>query len=149
MDEDVIHVNCDITFIDEFAEEVIHHRLKGGGGVCEAKEHDHRFEEATIRLECSLPLVAVAHANVVISPSDIQLRKERRPAAVHSRESVHELPDEWKRGGIANGERVESSVILDGSEIAILLLDKEEWKRVRGLGLADVPLFKVFCNELL
>ena len=106
MDEDIIHINRDITFVDEFVEKVVHHRLEGGGGICEAEEHDHRFEEAAIRLEHSLPLVSIAHANIVISPTDIQLCEERRPVAVHSRESIHELSNEWEWGGIANGECV-------------------------------------------
>ena len=115
MDKDIIHVNGDIAFVDKFAKEVIHHGLEGRGSIREAKEHDHRFKETAICFECGLPLVAVAHADIVISPSDIQLRKERRPAAVHPRESVHELADERERGGVANGERVQSSVVLDGS----------------------------------
>ena len=71
VDEDVVHVDRDIAFVDEFAEKVVHHRLKGGGGICEAKEHDHWFEETVIRLECGLPLVAVVHADIVIPPMDI------------------------------------------------------------------------------
>ena len=106
MDEDIIHINCNIAFIDEFVEKVVHHRLEGGRSVGEAKEHDHWFEEATIRLECCLPLIAIAHANVIISPTDIQLREKCRPAAVHPRESIHEFSDEREWGGIANGECV-------------------------------------------
>ena len=71
MDEDVIHINCNIAFIDKFAEKVVHHRLEGCGGVREAKEHDHGFKETVIRLERGLPLIAVAHADVVIPPADI------------------------------------------------------------------------------
>ena len=106
MDEDIIHINCNVAFVDEFVEKVIHHRLEGGGGICEAKEHDHWFEEAAICLERSLPLVAIVHADVVIPPADIQLHKECRPATVHSRESIHKLSDEREWGGIANGECV-------------------------------------------
>ena len=124
MDEDVVHINHNITFIDEFSEEVVHHRLEGGGGVCEAKEHDHGFEEASIRFERSFPLVAIAHANVIVPPTDIQLRKERRPAAMHSCESIHELSNEWEWSGVANSECVQPAVVLDGSEITILFLDK-------------------------
>ena len=71
VDKDVVHIYGDIAFIDEFAEEVIHHRLEGGGGIREAKEHDHWFEETAIRLERGLPLVAVFHTNVVVPPTDI------------------------------------------------------------------------------
>ena len=106
MDEDIIHINCDVALSDEFVKEVVHHRLEGGGGICEAKEHDHWFEEAAIRFECGFPLVTVTHTDIVIPPTDIQLHKERRPAAVHSCESIHKLSDEREWGGIANSERV-------------------------------------------
>ena len=132
MDEDVVHVNRDVTFVDEFTEEVIHHGLEGCRGVCEAEEHDHRFEEAAIRFECSLPLVAIVHADVVIPPTDIQLCKECRPAAVHPRESIHKFSNEWERGSVANSEGVQSVVVLDGSEVAVLLLDEEKGKCVGG-----------------
>jgi hypothetical protein len=94
VDENVVHVDCNVAFVNEVMEEVVHHRLEGGGGIREAKKHDHRFKEATIGFERGFPLVTVMHADVVIPPTDIQLRKERRPAAVHSRESIHKFPDE-------------------------------------------------------
>ena len=71
MDKNVIHIDGDITFVDEFAKKVVHHRLEGRGGVCEAEEHDHWFEQAAIRLERGFPLVAVVHSDVVVPPSDI------------------------------------------------------------------------------
>ena len=104
--------------------------MEGSGGIREAEKHDHWFEEATIRLECGFPLVTVAHSNIIVPPPDIQLRKERRPAAVHSRESIHEFPDEREWGGIANGEGVQSAVVLNQSEIAVFLFNKEERERI-------------------
>ena len=80
--------------------------MEGGGGIRKAEEHDHQFKETVVHLERSLPLITVTHADVVVPPSDIQLRKERRPAAVHSRESIHKLPDEREWGGVTDGERV-------------------------------------------
>ena len=133
MDEDVVHVDCNIAFVDEFTEKMIHHRLESCGCIREAKEHDHWFEEAAIRLECGLPLIAISHTDVVVPLTDIQLRKERRPVAVYPCESIHELSDEQEWGGIANGECVQSAVVLNGSKIAILLLDEEEWECVGGL----------------
>jgi hypothetical protein len=70
---------------------MVHHGLEGGWGVGEAEKHHHRFEQSSVCFECGLPLVAVAYVDVVIPPSDIQLRKERRPAAVHSRELIHKF----------------------------------------------------------
>ena len=48
-----------------------------------------------------------------------------------------------------DSEHVQTAVILDRLEIAILLLDKEERECVRGFGLADISFFQVLCNELL
>ena len=149
VDENIIHVNGDVAFVDELTEEVVHHGLEGGGGICEAKEHDHWLKEAAIRFERGLPLVAIAHTDIVVPPTDIQLRKERRPAAVHPCESIHELSDEWEWGGVVHSEGVQSAVILDRSEITIFLLNEEEGECIRGFGLADVSLFKVLCDEFL
>ena len=68
---------------------------------------------------------------------------------MHSRESIHKLSDERERGGVANGKGVQSAVILDRSEVAVLLLDKEKGKCIGGFQLAYVSLFEVLCNELL
>ena len=149
VDENVIHVNCNVSFINEFVEEVIHHRLEGSWGVRKAEKHDHGFEQSSVSLKGGLPLVAVAHMDVIIPPMDIQLREERQPAAVHPRESIHKLPNERKWGGIANHEGVQSSVVLDRSKIAVLLLTEEERGHVRGFGLAYIPLLEVFCDEFL
>ena len=77
MDQDVVHVDGNISFVNEFAEKVVHHQLEGGRGVCKAEEHNHWFEQTVVRLECGLPFIAIAHSNVIVTPADIQLRKER------------------------------------------------------------------------
>ena len=71
MNEDVVHINGDISFIDQVAKYEVHHGLERGGGVREAKEHDHGFEKAAICLESGFPLIAISNAYVVIAPSDI------------------------------------------------------------------------------
>jgi hypothetical protein len=64
-------------------------------------------------------------ADVVVPPTDIKLRKECQLTTVHSREPIHEFANEGEQGGVSDSESVELSVILDRSEIAILLLDEE------------------------
>ena len=95
MDEDIIHVNSNIAFVDQFAKDEVHHGLERSGGVREAEEHDHGFKEAVIRFESSFPLVPVSNAYIIVSPSDIQLREECRSATVHSCEAIHEFSYEW------------------------------------------------------
>jgi hypothetical protein len=43
-DEDVVEVNADDTFHNKVLEDVVHHGLEGGGGVCESKKHHQGFE---------------------------------------------------------------------------------------------------------
>jgi hypothetical protein len=40
-------------------------------------------------------LVTITHTDIVISPTDVQLRKECRSATMHPRESIHQFSYEW------------------------------------------------------
>jgi hypothetical protein len=82
--------------------------------------------------ESGLPLVAIMDANIVVPPSDIKLHKECQLMTVHSREPIHEFVYEGEQGSISDGESVELLIVLDGLEIAILLLNKEERESVSG-----------------
>jgi hypothetical protein len=76
VDKDIIHIDSDVSLVDQFSENEIHHRLEGGGCVCETEEHDHGFEEASIGFKGRFPLIIVTNTNVVISPANVQLREE-------------------------------------------------------------------------
>src|SRR5882724_7079693 len=71
--EDVVHIDGHYSFINEFLEDVIHHHLECGGTVHEAKEHDQRFEKASVCPKGGLPLVSFFDLNVVVSPENVQL----------------------------------------------------------------------------
>ena len=71
-DEDVIHVDDYNSFINEFSEDVIHHRLEHRRAVSETKEHDKRFKQASVHPEGCLPLVSILDSHIVVSPSDLQ-----------------------------------------------------------------------------
>ena len=71
VDEDVVHIDSDVTFVDQFSENEVHHGLEGGWSVRETKEHDHRFEKAAVCLKGGFPLVSVTNAYVVVPPSNI------------------------------------------------------------------------------
>ena len=72
---DVVHVDNNLSSIDEVAEEVVHYGLESGEGVGKAEEHHERFEKPSVHLECHLPFIAILHLDVVIAPSDIKLGK--------------------------------------------------------------------------
>jgi uncharacterized protein YfaA (DUF2138 family) len=129
VDKDIVHVDHDISLIDEVTEYVVYHQLKGSWGIREAKKHDHWFKQPSVGFE-HFPLVTIVDANVVISPTDVQLRKECRSMTVHSCEPIHEFTYQGERGSILYSEGVQFVVILDGSKIAILLLDEEEWEHI-------------------
>jgi hypothetical protein len=44
VDEDVVHIDRDVSLVDQITEDVVHHGLEGRQGIREAKEHDHQFE---------------------------------------------------------------------------------------------------------
>ena len=71
MDEDVIHVNGDVAFVDQFAKDEVHHGLERGRGIRETEKHDHGLEKAAVRFKGGFPLVAVSNTYVVVSPSDV------------------------------------------------------------------------------
>ena len=73
--QDIIHIDCHISFINKVLEDVIHHGLEGGWTVGEAKEHDQGFEEALIHLEGGFPLVSLFDSHIVVSPMYIQFCK--------------------------------------------------------------------------
>ena len=52
-------------------EDVVHHRLEGGGAVRKAEEHDQGFEQATVGSEGGLPLVSLLYPDVVKAPADV------------------------------------------------------------------------------
>ena len=75
-DQDVVHVNYNLSCACEFAKGCVHHCLKGAWGVYESKEHDVWFVEAQIDFEGSLPLVSFLNMDVVVSPVNIQFSEE-------------------------------------------------------------------------
>ena len=70
-DQDVVQVDHHDTFCYEVPEDVVHHRLEGGGAVGHAKEHYQRFKQVSIGLEDCLPLISGLDADVVETPTNI------------------------------------------------------------------------------
>ena len=56
---------------------MVHERLESRWSVAETEEHDGRFKETKRGNECSLPLIFLTNADVVESPSDVELSKYR------------------------------------------------------------------------
>ncbi len=91
VDQDVIQVHGHLSFSDEIAEDVVHHPLKGGRRVRESKEHNGGLVQAPVRTEGGLLLVSLLNPDVVVGPTNIQLREVFSPT-----ESVDEFRDEGR-----------------------------------------------------
>jgi len=64
-DEDVVQIDHDHAFRDEVLEDVVHHRLEGGGAVREAEEHDKGLVQAMVGWEGTLPFVSFLYLDIV------------------------------------------------------------------------------------
>jgi hypothetical protein len=73
-------------------------------------------------LKGSLPLIALSDANIIVSPSYIELGEVSRAL-----ESMDEIVDEGEGVSIFSHDGVECSIVLDEAELTILLLDEEDW----------------------
>ena len=72
-DQDVVQVDHHDTFRYEVPEDIVHHSLEGGRAVSHAKEHYQGFEQTSIGPEGCFLLISGLNANVVETPTNIQL----------------------------------------------------------------------------
>ena len=128
---------------------MVHHGLECGRRICESKEHDHGLEKSSVRLERGLPLISVANPDVVVAPTDVELHKQGRGLSVYSRKTVHEFSDEGKWGRVVYSPGIKFAIVLDGSEVAVLLFDVEERECVWGFRVPNVSFGEVLVDELL
>ncbi|KAF9795956.1 hypothetical protein IEO21_11043 [Rhodonia placenta] len=82
-------------------EDVIHHRLEGRGGIGEAEEHHQGFVQSSVSYKGRLPFVTGFDPDVVVSPSNIELRKECGTA-----ELIHHFGDQWQWVAILDSDRI-------------------------------------------
>ena len=143
-DKEVVHINDEPSFGDHVLERVVHESLKCGRRVGKSKEHHRWFEEALVRDEGGLPLVAIFDANIVVSPANIKLGEQFGVF-----ELVDEVGDEGEWVGVLGGMFVQVAVILTRAEAAIFLLDKEEQGCLGGIRGADFSAIEVFLEEIL
>src|SRR5258707_6826703 len=95
-------------FVDERAEDVVHHHLEGRRGVCQSKEHYHWFKDAITRLECHLKLISVTYPYIIVSPSYVESRIDECFCEV-----CNHLGNKGEWCVVRDGIFVEVSVVLD------------------------------------
>src|SRR5258708_3237331 len=76
VDKDVVHVAYDFAMVDELMKDVIHHCLEHHRGVAQSKEHDSWFEQASVSLECGLPLITLLDPHIVEPPVEVEYGEE-------------------------------------------------------------------------
>jgi hypothetical protein len=117
---------------DFLSEDVVHHGLKGCWRICESKEHNRWFEQSFARFKGCLPFVSLFDTDVVVSPSYVEFGEQ-----FLSGEVVDQFSDERKWVFIGDSPLVQSSIVLDWSELSVFLFDKEESAGVGGVGSSD------------
>src|SRR6266446_1761393 len=104
-DEDVVQVYNDDAVGNELLEDVVHHGLKRRRTIGESEEHDEWFEQPAVSAKSGFPLVALLHADIVETPSDIQFRE-----VLGSPELSDELWDERQWVFVLHSHGVEHAV---------------------------------------
>src|SRR5712671_794960 len=132
VDGDVVHVNHYAPFVDEVAEDCVHHGLEGGRRVSEAKKHDCWLVKSFVGYERRLPSVFWFNQYFVVSPLDIDASELC---------TVSQLVDqgryEGERVAVLDRPGVHWPIVLDGPELSVLFLDEEEGRGVGALGWLD------------
>ncbi|KAG5350263.1 hypothetical protein C0989_011860 [Termitomyces sp. Mn162] len=147
IDEDVVKVYAHYTLCYEVPEDVVHYGLKGSRAIGESEEHNEQLKQSPVGPEGGLLLISFLDVHIVVTPPDVQFSEVSCTPEV-----VDELRDEEEGVTVFHCHSIENPVVLDQSEQAILLLDKEDWRGHQGLGRVDMTGVQVFlqeCVELL
>ena len=76
VDQDIVHVDGEPILSEFLGEYHIHYCLECGGRVRESEEHDSWFKQPLISDEGCLPLVPFFDVDVVVPPSNVELREQ-------------------------------------------------------------------------
>ena len=74
--EDVVHVDDNVSLVNEILQDGVHHRLERGGGIGESEEHDRRFKAASICSEGGFPFVSFFDSKIIITPPKVHFGEE-------------------------------------------------------------------------
>jgi hypothetical protein len=119
--KNVIHIDNDVSGSDFFPEDGVHHCLKGGKGISEAKEHDQRLKKSSVGFECGFPFVTFFHSDIVVSPLDIELGKP-----LFSNKLANKFLNKRKGIVIAYGVVIEYVIVLNWLCLGTFLSNKEK-----------------------
>ena len=117
----VVHVNDKPAFLDVVSEVKVHECLKRRWRAAKSKKHHHWFKQSKRRDEGGLPFITLLDSNFIISPSYVELGKERELAKI-----VDEVGDKGQGVCVLYSMFIEISVVLDWSKLSVFLFDEEE-----------------------
>jgi len=143
-DDHIIHVDVEPSLHNFLLKYVIHHSLKSGWGVGQAKEHNCQFEESFAGLKGGFVFIAFFNANIIVSPVDVKLGKE-----VFLCKIVNEFRDEWQWIFIRDCPLVQVPIVLYRMELAILLSNQEEATGIWRFRMMDVLETQVLGEEFM
>jgi hypothetical protein len=144
VDHPVIHVAQESARFDFWAELCIVHGLERGRRISHSEEHDKRLEQPFRGEEGGFPFVPLSYSDIVVPPSDVELSKEGA-----SCQSVDNLGNERRDVSIADSPFIEGPIVLDGAQLAILFLYKEEVGCIRASRLLNGSTLQVFFYEFV
>jgi hypothetical protein len=68
-------IDRDNSLCDEILEDLIYYSLQAGQTIGETKVHHKQLEEASVCVECCIPLITLSDTDIVVSPAHIKLSK--------------------------------------------------------------------------
>ena len=74
-DQNVVEVYTHNIFLNQILEDVIYYCLEGRWGIGQSEKHHQGFEESSIHTKGCLLLIAVFHAHIIVSPTNIKLHE--------------------------------------------------------------------------
>ena len=110
--QDIVHIDCHVSFINDVLEDVVHHGLEGCRAVGEPEEHHQGFEEAPIHSEGGFPFVSLLDSYIVVSPMYIRFCKV---SGLGVQNPVDNVQYEGQQVGVLHCHCIELSVVLDKS----------------------------------
>ena len=124
---------CSSEPSDKFESTFVPTRAKCNSGLVGSSVADER----------GFPLVSFLDPYVVITPLKVYLCEVLR-----SLELVEKLRDEQERIIVPYCVLVQVPIVLNHPLSSIFLWHEEYWRRLFGLGWADIPFGKLFIDEL-
>ncbi|GBG64604.1 hypothetical protein CBR_g45661 [Chara braunii] len=127
VDQDIVEVDENVL-LQDVPEDVVHCPLKGSGSISEAKWHHRELVVAESRSERGLRLVGCSDADLMVTATKINLRKEAVAC-----EAVEQLIETRHGVAVFNRVAVETAIFDADTESSVRFASKEDGCTPRGV----------------